>query len=496
MKILGLGDNVIDVYKNLNVAYPGGNAVNVAVNASHLGHQSGFLGFLADDRYGYFMKSVLKSCDVDISRCQMLPHTTTKLCVENVVDGEREFLKVDLGDCWCGPTHLCDGDIEYIYGFDAVLTSCNAKMPEEIVKLKDYQGILSYDFGEKEKYRTKDYFNQIMPYIDLAQFSMSGISIEDAYCFFQKHHIQTNVLITRGKKTPLFYNREELIEGVHHYVDAIDTMGAGDAYITAFVASLLEQGWHKNMKLKRCFIEKAMDVAARYASEVCLVHGGFGYPYYPKELKAVIFDMDGVIVDTELHWRHIFKDFLGQYGKAMTKEDERDFYGCSLEKEIVILGRYLDMKDDEIDRLKTEYSDRHPICYSEVLMEGVKDLLLFLKNGGISIAIASSSPMKSIVRMMEECDLTGMFDCIVSGEMFAESKPHPAIYEYTVDQLNIHKENILVIEDSQYGVEAASRANLDILALRNDCFRFDLSKAMLEMNSHKDILEYIEKVIL
>lgn len=495
MKILGLGDNVIDVYANLDIAYPGGNAVNVAVNLAKLGHQSAFLGYLADDCYGYFMKAVLKSCHVDISRCQMIPYTTTKKCNENVIEGEREFLNVDLGDNWCGTTKLNQEDVCYIDGFDAVLTSCNAKMPEEIIKLKDYQGMISYDFGEKEKYRTKEYFDMVMPYIDLAQFSMSHITLEEADDFVRRHHINKFVLITRGKDNPLFYNQEEWIEGSHCYVEPVDTMGAGDAYISALISSLLPH-FKKHQVLKYDDIKNAMDKAAEYAAKVCLIDGGFGYPYKHKDLKAVIFDMDGVIVDTELYWRDVFKSFLAEYGKTLTKEDEREFYGCSLEKEVVILSRYLDMEDEEIDRLKTTYVKQRPIRYNEVLMPGVKDLLMFLKEQGISIAIASSSPMQAIERMMNECQLTGLFDCIISGEMFEESKPHPAIYEYTVQKLNVDKANILVIEDSEYGVESAFKANLDILALRNSCFDFHLEKAMLEFDSHQDILEYIEKVIL
>ena len=59
MKILGLGDNVFDVYQNLNISYPGGNAVNVAVNATQLGIESAYLGYIADDCYGYYLKSIL-----------------------------------------------------------------------------------------------------------------------------------------------------------------------------------------------------------------------------------------------------------------------------------------------------------------------------------------------------------------------------------------------------------------------------------------------------
>ena len=100
MKILGLGDNVFDVYQNLNVSYPGGNAVNVAVNATKLGVESAYLGYIADDCYGYYLKTILKSFNIDITHCRHLNNTSTKQCIQDVIDGERQFIKVDLGQCW------------------------------------------------------------------------------------------------------------------------------------------------------------------------------------------------------------------------------------------------------------------------------------------------------------------------------------------------------------------------------------------------------------
>ena len=59
------------------------------------------------------------------------------------------------------------------------------------------------------------------------------------------------------------------------------------------------------------------------------------------ELNAVIFDMDGVIVDSEAHWQYIFESMVQKYGKTLSDADKREFYGCSLEKEVEILSRYI-----------------------------------------------------------------------------------------------------------------------------------------------------------
>lgn len=495
MKLLGLGDNVFDIYKNLHLSYPGGNAINVAVNASKLNVGSAYLGNFADDCYGYYMKAVLKSTDVDISNCFTVHNSSTKKCIEEIIDGERHFLKVDLGECWSGPITLSESNLLYINTFDAVLTSCNAKMEDEIYKLKNCKGIVSYDFGEKDKYRNKEYFNKICPYIDLAQFSMSNALIEDIKEMINKNSLTVPILITRGSKAPIFYTGDDFIEGVLNYIEPIDTMGAGDAYIVAFVSSLIREGWAKGKVLKKEWIRKSMKVAAEYAASVCLIPGGFGYPYREKKLKAVIFDMDGVIVDSESYWLGIFEGLLLEYEKKLSDTDKKELYGCSLERENEILSRYLDISYEEISRLKKNYSSKHSIYYKKYLMSGVKELISYLKSKNIKLVIASSSELDTINRMVNECGFNGVFDYIVSGEMFEESKPNPEIYNHSVELLGIPKENIFVIEDSEYGVKAATGAELDVLALRNPYYKFDLSEAMLKFNSHEDILEFMKRVI-
>lgn len=495
MKVLGLGDNVFDIYRNLNIAYPGGNAVNVAVNAAKLHYHSSYLGYLADDCWGYEMKTVLKNCHVDISHCYVIEKSSTKKCIQDILDGERQFIEVDLGKNWAGPISLSQHDLEYIDTFDVVMTGCNAKMENEICKLKNVHGIVSYDFGEKDKYRNVEYFQKICPYIDIAQFSMNGASYEYIEKMLDCYSLIIPVLVTRGQENPLFVVDGQIYEGHFKKVNAIDTMGAGDAYMSAFVCSLVEQGWQKKAVLQDKWIMNAMDKAADYAADICMIHGGIGYPYQEKDLKAVIFDMDGVIVDSESHWQNMFANLVKEYGHELSKEDRREFYGCSYEKEIDILSRYINKSREDISKVRMDYSEKHPINYEKHIMKGVFDLIVYLKSKNLKLAIASSSLLKDIQKMLNECGMANMFDLVISGEMFEESKPHPAIYNHTVELLNIPKENIIVIEDSQYGIEAATRAHLDVFALRNSEYQFDLSQAKRIFDNHNEIQNYIKKVI-
>lgn len=495
MKILGLGDNVFDIYDNLHISYPGGNAVNVACNASKLGHQASYLGNIADDKYGHHMVQTLRSYHVDISHCPIIKNTTTKCCLQNIYDGERQFLKVELGDNWCQPIQLQPIYSSYFDKFDVIFTSCNAKIEQSLFYLKDTKAFVSYDFGEKEKYRTPEYFSKVLPYIDFAQFSFNNMEEDYLKEFVEKNNIEIPVLVTRGDKDPLLYVRGKIFKGHNQYVTPVDTMGAGDGFISALVCYLVEHGLKKNTKIEEMIFEDALFFAGKYASEVVKIHGGIGYPMKEKKHKAVIFDMDGVIVDTEHYWLSLFRMIAADENKVLKKEDEKEFYGCSLEHEPVILKRYLDWDTERIVARKKELMTKMPIDYAKNVMPGVVDFIKYLKNSGYQLAIASSSYQKDILRMIKENHLEDIFDVIVSGEMFENSKPNPQIYNYTVQKMNVDKNDILVIEDSEYGILAALNASLDVMMLRNEMYDYVNHNIYMAFDSYEETKEYFKEVL-
>lgn len=277
MRALGLGDNVFDVYENLGVAYPGGNAVNVAVNAARLGCDAGYLGAIATDASGDLMMRVLAGEGVDVHGCTRPEGTTTKRCVEDVFDGERSFKRNELGENWAGPLDLLPEHIGVVSSYDVVFSSCYAKMADQMDKLRDVDGIVVFDFGEKEKYRTAEYLAQVLPVIDLAQFSMSGMNVQDVLDEVARMGVSCPVLATRGAQAPLVVMDGEAIEGVPSEGVARDTMGAGDAFVTAFATSLIAEGWCKGSALRASDVESALQRAGEHAHRMCQVDGGFGH---------------------------------------------------------------------------------------------------------------------------------------------------------------------------------------------------------------------------
>lgn len=270
---------MIDRYLNLGVMFPGGNAVNVAAHAAKLGAEAAYVGSIGGDREGRIIRDSLESLHVDLSRCIFKEDTTTKKCDVNVIDGERRFMGIDEGANWAHTTVIRDEDVEYLGGFDVIHTSCNAKLHEDIYKLKDLPGMVTFDFSVKEKYRTEEFYSATCPYLELGQFSCDQKEDWETEELLKNVYQRgcKNVIATMGSRGQIFYNGKEFIKGPVYYVEPLDTMGAGDSYLAALLVSLLEQGWKKGDVLEPSAIGRAMDRAARYSAQNCLSEGGFGF---------------------------------------------------------------------------------------------------------------------------------------------------------------------------------------------------------------------------
>ena len=277
MKCICVGDNVIDYYQNLNQSYPGGNAVNVAVHLRRLNVEATYLGNIGDDEASNIIRKALIDNDVNYDRCLTIKNGTTKKCVYDVIDGERQFVEVRLGDNWAGPMTLSKTDIDYINEYDALFMSVNGKMQDEIIKLKDTKSLFIYDFGEKEKYRTNDYLDTVCHNIDLAMFSLQDDDPNTMRVLADKllKRNTKNVLFTIGKKGQYLYNKSGIYYGKSKLVDAIDTMGAGDSFLAAFVIEAMNKGFKKGTILNKQIIEYALDKASDNARKNCLVKGAF-----------------------------------------------------------------------------------------------------------------------------------------------------------------------------------------------------------------------------
>ena len=92
---------------------------------------------------------------------------------------------------------------------------------------------------------------------------------------------------------------------------------------------------------------------------------------------------------------------------------------------------------EEIERREDEYWDAHPISYREIMNPGVPETLEELRSLGLRLAVASSSPLSHIEKVLAECGIDGYFEVVESGDELHQSKPNPEIYLLTLDKLGL-----------------------------------------------------------
>ncbi len=180
--------------------------------------------------------------------------------------------------------------------------------------------------------------------------------------------------------------------------------------------------------------------------------------------NAFIFDLDGVIVDTAKFHYLAWKQLANELGFDFTEEQNELLKGVSRVKSLEILlniGRVsLDQKRKE--QLMAEKNERY-LAYvanlddSEIL-PGIKDLLLFLKERKIPIALGSAS--KNAIPILKSLQLFDLFDAIVDGNDVSNAKPDPEVFLLAAKQLNVQPKNCFVVEDSLAGIQAANSVDM------------------------------------
>jgi len=187
-------------------------------------------------------------------------------------------------------------------------------------------------------------------------------------------------------------------------------------------------------------------------------------------LKAVLFDMDGVIVDTEpLHRKAYFKTF-NELGITVSEELYTSFTGASTKRvcETLISEFNLNQTVEEISEIKRNHFKDYFYNDEEFdLISGVKSLITHYYENGIKLILASSATMTTINMVFEKFELEKYFNGKISGADLKESKPHPEVFQLAAKMANEPIERCMVIEDSTNGILAANRANIFCSAYRS-----------------------------
>lgn len=180
-------------------------------------------------------------------------------------------------------------------------------------------------------------------------------------------------------------------------------------------------------------------------------------------IQTVIFDMDGVIVDTEPVHHYAYVQHFKQLNIEVSPEMYASFTGNSTKNIYERLKETYNLAQDVQTLVETKrnlFNDAFDSKEDLYLLDGVEDLIKDLYTNGMQLVLASSSANVTIERIFDRFNLHHYFTHKVSGEDFPKSKPHPAIFLKAAELAQTPVENCIVIEDSTNGIQAAKSANI------------------------------------
>ncbi|MGG5317222.1 HAD family hydrolase [Enterococcus sp. AZ072] len=218
-----------------------------------------------------------------------------------------------------------------------------------------------------------------------------------------------------------------------------------------------------------------------------------------KEIKGVIFDMDGLIFDTEAIYYQAQQQAADHYGIPFDKDLYREYIGIADEEAWESLHqRFAEHGRETVQKfIDDSWGDAHKIFHSgEVdLKPGVLELLQFLEDQEIPKIVASSNVRPVIEILLEHAGIRNQFQEIVSAEDVKLAKPNPEIFNIARQHLGTIAEETLVLEDAQHGVQAAISAGIPVIMVPDMIQPAEeLSKQTAAvLSSLHEVIDYIQK---
>jgi len=207
-------------------------------------------------------------------------------------------------------------------------------------------------------------------------------------------------------------------------------------------------------------------------------------------MYAFIFDMDGVIIDSEPIHFEIDTKTMKHFGVEISNKELEKYVGMTNPEMWKLIKDDYNITESINEIINYQLGNKIKILRESNIepIEGIKELIFQLKNENISIAVASSSPRKFIQEVLIKFNLIDCFQYIVSGEEVAKGKPAPDIYIEAAKQLGVNTEHCIVIEDSRNGVLAAKNAGMKCIGYRNiNSGNQNLSQADIVIKSIKEV---------
>ncbi len=212
---------------------------------------------------------------------------------------------------------------------------------------------------------------------------------------------------------------------------------------------------------------------------------------YSSKITTIIFDMDGVIIDSEPIYFEIEKELFKSLDIPTSNELHYTFVGMAMNKIWEIIKTKYKLSQPIDDLIKT-HKNLMIDYFSEVQnLKPIPDIIPFIQtliSNNIKIAVASSSSRKLVDIVLEKLEIKDLFSCIMSGDDVEDGKPAPDIFLNVAKYLKVIPSSCLVIEDSTNGIKAARNAGMKCIGFNNpNSGKQDLSKADIIINKYSEL---------
>jgi beta-phosphoglucomutase family hydrolase len=202
-----------------------------------------------------------------------------------------------------------------------------------------------------------------------------------------------------------------------------------------------------------------------------------------KIMYAVIFDMDGVLVDNAHYHERAFAEYFSQYGITLAPE----MFGRGNEELMA------ELFPNESEERRRELADGKEACYRQIYephikpVAGLVKFLEELKANGIPVAAGSSAPVENIDFVLDKLQIRDYFDVVVVAAMVRRAKPAPDIYLKAAELLNVKPENCIVFEDALAGIQAARTAGMKVVGVATSLPKDRLTETDRIVNNFTEI---------
>jgi sugar-phosphatase len=185
------------------------------------------------------------------------------------------------------------------------------------------------------------------------------------------------------------------------------------------------------------------------------------------DYDAIIFDMDGVLIDSEPLWKIAMEFVFGQYGSTLTHQDFQKTVGLRIDEVISFWNIQENWRLSDLKNVENQIIDKliSLIEFDPKPLPGVLDTLQFLKESGKKIGLATSSSQRLITTVLRALRIESYFDFAYSAEFETYGKPHPGVYIKVAAHLAVPTQRCLVIEDSLNGVIAGLAAQMKVCCI-------------------------------